>query len=268
MVRRWTTRALLYDQAFALLGLASARRLLGPDPAIEEAAPTLLDVLNSQLKRVGEGFYSGLPMRFPLLSNPHMHLLEAALAWCELSTDPTWRTLADEIGTWRWPVSSIRRTVYCARASMRHGPRHLVRRAGESSPVTSSNGHGCCCVGAPKRTAAPGARPRKLIEIGEQYGVRQGFAIDALLDDLSVHEASSRLWPQTERLKASALAAALTGEHRGTGTAPPPPRRACCATSIPRPPDYGMTAEVQKALSWPSRPRPAASTISLAPSRG
>jgi mannose-6-phosphate isomerase len=38
--------------------------------------------------------------------------------------------------------------------------------------------------------------------------------LDALLDDLSVHEPQSRLWPQTERLKASALAAALTGERR------------------------------------------------------
>ncbi|HEY5020836.1 MAG TPA: AGE family epimerase/isomerase, partial [Steroidobacteraceae bacterium] len=90
--------ALLYDQAFALLGLASARGLLGPDPALEEAAPALLEALYSQLKRIGPGFYSGLPLRFPLLSNPHMHLFEAALAWCELSTDPSWRTLANEIG--------------------------------------------------------------------------------------------------------------------------------------------------------------------------
>jgi len=44
--------------------------------------------------------------------------------------------------------------------------------------------------------------------------VRDGVAIDALLDDLSIHEASARLWPQTERLKALTLAASLTGESR------------------------------------------------------
>jgi mannose-6-phosphate isomerase len=40
------------------------------------------------------------------------------------------------------------------------------------------------------------------------------MAIDALLDDLTPLETSARLWPQTERLKASALAASLTGESR------------------------------------------------------
>jgi mannose-6-phosphate isomerase len=38
--------------------------------------------------------------------------------------------------------------------------------------------------------------------------------INALLDDFSVHDASARLWPQTERLKAAVLAARLTGEPR------------------------------------------------------
>src|ERR1700691_4228668 len=45
--------ALLYDQAFALLGIASARRLLGPDPALDEAGTELVEALYSQLKRVG-----------------------------------------------------------------------------------------------------------------------------------------------------------------------------------------------------------------------
>ncbi len=206
--------ALLYDQAFALLGLASARRLLGPDPAIEDAAPTLLDVLNSQLKRVGEGFYSGLPVRFPLLSNPHMHLLEAALAWCELSTDPTWRTLADEIGTLALarfidPASGAVRESFDQAWSPLPGPQG--RRI---EPGHQFEWAWLLMRWRPEKDGGAWRAARKLLDIGEQYGVRQGFAIDALLDDLSVHEASSRLWPQTERLKASALAAALTGEHR------------------------------------------------------
>jgi mannose-6-phosphate isomerase len=39
-------------------------------------------------------------------------------------------------------------------------------------------------------------------------------AINALLDDLTVHDANARFWPQTERLKAALVAAQLTGEDR------------------------------------------------------
>jgi mannose-6-phosphate isomerase len=47
-----------------------------------------------------------------------------------------------------------------------------------------------------------------LIEIGEGPGVdpARGVAINQLLDDMSVHDAQARLWPQTERIKAHVLA--------------------------------------------------------------
>jgi mannose/cellobiose epimerase-like protein (N-acyl-D-glucosamine 2-epimerase family) len=54
----------------------------------------------------------------------------------------------------------------------------------------------------------------KLIDIGETHGVRNGLATNSLLDDFSAHDAGARLWPQTERLKAAALAARCTGEAR------------------------------------------------------
>jgi mannose-6-phosphate isomerase len=44
--------------------------------------------------------------------------------------------------------------------------------------------------------------------------VRNGLAVNSLLDDFSPHDAGARLWPQTERLKAAAIAARLTGEAR------------------------------------------------------
>jgi mannose-6-phosphate isomerase len=37
------------------------------------------------------------------------------------------------------------------------------------------------------------------------------------VDDGSIHDGSARLWPQTERLRAAALAARLTGEERYFG---------------------------------------------------
>jgi len=66
----------------------------------------------------------------------------------------------------------------------------------------------------PDKDSSAWRAARALIELGEQHGVRQGFAVDALLDDLSVQEPDSRLWPQTERLKAAALLAAITREPR------------------------------------------------------
>jgi mannose-6-phosphate isomerase len=44
--------------------------------------------------------------------------------------------------------------------------------------------------------------------------VRNGLATNSMLDDFTPHDAGARLWPQTERLKAAAIAARLTGEAR------------------------------------------------------
>ena len=54
----------------------------------------------------------------------------------------------------------------------------------------------------------------KLIDITEAHCIRDGLAQQQVLDDFSPHDASARLWPQTERLKAAALAARLTGEAK------------------------------------------------------
>ena len=206
--------ALLYDQAFALLGLASACQLPGHAPELEHEALALVETLQRQLGRPGAGFYSGLPGRLPLLSNPHMHLFEACLEWADLSAVPVWRALADELGALALtrfidPVSGALRETFdeiWAPASGLAGrivePGHqfewawlLLRWRPAGDPIA-------------RRAAL------KLIEIGELSGVRCGVAVDALLDDLSIHHATARLWPQTERLKAAALAASLTGEAR------------------------------------------------------
>ncbi len=211
--------ALLYDQAFMLLGFASARRLLGPDPAIEEAASDLFDTLYSELKRVGPGFCSGLPERFPLLSNPHMHLFEAALAWCELSSEPGWRTLANEIGE-----LALSRFIDARSGALRETFDETWSPAPGIDGRRVEPGHQfewawLLLRWRPENDSSARRAALRLIDIGEQSGVRRGMAIDALLDDLTPLESSARLWPQTERLKASALAASLTGESHYWNTA-------------------------------------------------
>jgi mannose/cellobiose epimerase-like protein (N-acyl-D-glucosamine 2-epimerase family) len=207
-------RALLYDQAFALLGLAEAQHVL-PSASLPDEARQLRATVSRLLRRsAGPGFETGLPLGQPLCANPHMHLFEAALAWIERSDDAEWRALADEIGSLALsrfidPSTGVLREHFDAGWTPLPGtqgrllePGHhfewawlLLRWSGASRPEV-------------RRAAF------RLIDIAEQHGVRNGVAVNALLDDLSVHDASARLWPQTERLKASALAARMTGETR------------------------------------------------------
>ena len=211
-------RALLYDQAFGLLALNVSS--MGEARAERERqAHELHGLVFRHMKRKGPGFESGVPATLPLQSNPHMHLFEAALAGCEVCSESSlWKPIADEIvelaltkfidpgsgalreffdGDWN-PAAGIEGRIV--------EPGHqfewawlLLRWAGERPTGEHARA----------RTAA-----LKLIEVGERHGVRNGLAINSLLDDFTPHDAGARLWPQTERLKAAALAARLTGDAR------------------------------------------------------
>jgi mannose-6-phosphate isomerase len=217
-------RALLYDQAFTLLAFAAAHRALGPDGGLEQAAAELLERIRSAFKRRGPGFRSEGAADRPLSSNPHMHLLEAALAWRALSDDPRWSRLVEDLvalaldhlidaqsGVVREHFEVVG-TRYEGLQSRLVEPGHqfewswLLLRAGVAEPL----GAGCASRG-PDR-AAIFAAAKRLIGIGESHGVRNAVAVNALLDDMSVHDPRARLWPQAERLKAHALMARLTGE--------------------------------------------------------
>src|SRR5213076_1279611 len=54
----------------------------------------------------------------------------------------------------------------------------------------------------------------RMIDIMEAKAVKNGLALQQVLDDFTPHDGSARLWPQTERLKAAALAARLTGDAK------------------------------------------------------
>ncbi|MDA8348600.1 MAG: AGE family epimerase/isomerase [Pseudomonadota bacterium] len=55
---------------------------------------------------------------------------------------------------------------------------------------------------------------RRLAQIAEQFGVREGFAVNALNADLSVRDPEARLWPQTERIKTLSRLASLAEDER------------------------------------------------------
>ncbi|PXA86482.1 mannose-6-phosphate isomerase, partial [Caulobacter sp. D5] len=71
----------LYDQAFGLFGLAMAAQVLPERTDLPLLAVGLRDSLYATLKHPVAGFEESVPRSVPLLSNPHMHLFEASLAW-------------------------------------------------------------------------------------------------------------------------------------------------------------------------------------------
>jgi mannose/cellobiose epimerase-like protein (N-acyl-D-glucosamine 2-epimerase family) len=207
-------RALLYDQAFALLGLSAAAVALDSIDRLERQALQLRELIDSRLGAGDGAFMSDEQSKSLRESNPHMHLLEACLAWAEIGSDPGWtnwvRRLVDLVlsrfirkdsgalgecylATWEPAPGVAGRTIE---------PGHqfewawLLMRCEPLHP-------------APLRSAA-----LRLIAIGDEFGVRSGVAINSLYDDFKVMDGNARFWPQTERLKATLLAATLTGESR------------------------------------------------------
>jgi mannose/cellobiose epimerase-like protein (N-acyl-D-glucosamine 2-epimerase family) len=207
-------RALLYDQAFVLLALAASQRVLGPQADLISEATQLRELLYRFLKRPDRGFNSGLPEAGPLLANPHMHLLEAALAWTHVSDDPRWRRLVDEL-----VELALERLIDPDTGALRE------RFTGNWSPLESAAdppvepGHlfEWAWLLLQSSAGASGvirSRAQRLVEIGEEHGVREGIVVNSLREDLAISDSAARLWPQTERLKATVSLARLTQHSR------------------------------------------------------
>jgi len=208
----------LYDQAFALFALAAAAKA-APARAdeVRAIAVAVRDKLVAERKHPMAGFHQTTPPTAPLQSNPHMHLFEAMLAWNEIDADPAWRALADEIAQ-------------LALSRFIHGQSGQIREFFDLDWNPAPGVEGRICEPGHQfewgwlllrwsklaGRADAEAAALKMIDAAETHGtdLARGVAINALLDDFSIHDASARLWPQTERIKAAVLAAELTGEPR------------------------------------------------------
>lgn len=86
----------LYDLAFTLFALAHASRLIN-DNRLRDEALGLLEFLQKHMRHPAGGYREALPDRVPRRQNPHMHLLEAALACWEHIPDARFRALSIEM---------------------------------------------------------------------------------------------------------------------------------------------------------------------------
>lgn len=206
--------ATLYDQTFLLLALAEASKHFPGRKTYAQAAHHLHQIVTTTRRHAAGGFVESAAQIFQ--SNPHMHLLEAALAWREVEPGGTWDRLADEV----------------ARLALAH----LIDRNGAIREFYDAKWNPV--EGAAGRVVEPGHQfewawllarwarlrgdaaaenaARRLFEIGSNgVDARRGVAMDELDDEFRPVRRTARLWPQTERIKSAlAFMVASQGEEK------------------------------------------------------
>lgn len=86
----------LYDLAFVLLAFSAASKVAGTE-VMHTKSKQLLTFLIENFKHTSVGYIEGIPLSIPRRQNPHMHLFEALLESYEAFKDPIYLQLAYEI---------------------------------------------------------------------------------------------------------------------------------------------------------------------------
>jgi mannose-1-phosphate guanylyltransferase/mannose-6-phosphate isomerase len=193
--------AKLYDQAFVLLALTRAYTAgIGAEAAKAEAL-ALLARIGDALSLASGGYREHEAQAYQ--SNPHMHLLEAALAWREAAPGAPWDGL-------------VRDLVGLATTRFIDAEAGLVREFFDEDWSPSSDvilpGHQFEWAWLLGRTGEAPLLPlaQKLYAAGDA-GVDRArqAAVDEVDANLAPVRRTARLWPQTERLKAACLLSRL-----------------------------------------------------------
>jgi len=197
----------LYDHAFALFGLSAAFVATG-DPELAATAERMREAMRAGWGHPDVGFEAARPRRLPLEANPHMHVFEAAEAWAAAlpaEAAAPWIALGDEIAGLALdrfidPVSGALREFYDGDWRPMPGDAGRLVEPGHQFEWAWL----LIRWGRSRGNARAIAAARRLVALAESHGVdaERGVAIGELWDDLSVKSAATRVWPQTERIKA------------------------------------------------------------------
>lgn len=196
--------AVLYDHAFALLACAT---LAKADPGRADELSATCTRLRTSIARFRNpaGAYREAGDH-PYQANANMHLLEAALAW-EAAGAEGWTAIADEI-----VGIALSKFIDPEQGFLREFFDAAWRPAAGDDGRLVEPGHQfewawlLARWGRARGNAEAVAAARRLYAHGRAgVDVRRGVAVNALWDDLSQRDASARLWPQTEHLKAALI---------------------------------------------------------------
>lgn len=208
------TRADLYDQAFVLFALANAGAALG-DARWFDVAEELLSTIEKNWSHAAGGYTEGEIVDPQIRrQNPHMHLLEASMALAEASGRARFTHLAEQIAD----LAVARFIDAPSGALLEYFDDNLEPAPGVEGRVVEP-GHCFEWAWLFERLAAGGRADRLAVSDGltgfaRAHGIceKRGVCINEVLLDGTVHDATARLWPQTERIKAAAIRHRRTNE--------------------------------------------------------
>ncbi|WP_419730613.1 AGE family epimerase/isomerase [Lichenicola sp.] len=193
----------LYDQAFVLFALAGVRQA-GFEHALTLGRRTL-DFIDTALADHDVGGYrEGLPDSLPRRSNPHMHLLEAFLAWHAVTGESEFLDRANRIA-WLFAEHFFDRT---NRTLGEFFDAKFVRLPGARGDVVEP-GHHFEWSWLLHRLAEAGGtdlrhEARTLHDWAVGHGLdANGFAIDESDRSGRATRSTRRVWPQTELIKST-----------------------------------------------------------------
>ena len=201
--------AMIYDQAFVLLALATAKQASIGGGDVQARAEALRDDLLTNRLSSGAFVEEGSA---PYQSNCHMHLLEASLAWEEAGGDEHWKDLTDSL-------------VKLALTSFIDQPGGFLREFfndkwlpadGEDGQLVEP-GHQfewawlLVKYGLRRNDDEAVDMARRLYKFGRRgINDRMSVAVDAMNSSGAIRSNRARLWPQTEWLKASLILSTVT----------------------------------------------------------
>ena len=194
----------LYDQAFVLFALAWYARLTGEDEPLQRARRTVAWVRTRMAREPG-GYCCVLPEEpGPRQQNPHMHLLEAALALFETSGESLYAELAHEL------VVLFRQRLFDPSSGTLgefFGP-DWSPAEGEAGDHVEPGHHyeWVWLLDRYERVTGEDAGPEidALYRVALDHGTHAQTALvwDVIARDGRLRQGSTRLWPQAEALKA------------------------------------------------------------------
>jgi mannose-6-phosphate isomerase len=194
----------LYNQAFALLAYACGHEMIHPNSDWRTRAYALIETLKRNFAHPAGGFREDPEGRLALRANPHMHMLEAALAWLAVDPNPVWRDMADEIAAlcrdrFIDRDSGALREFFASDWKPLSGTKGEILEPGHHYEWAFLLDCWAKLTDRDRPTEVP-----KLIAFADAKGLdrKRRVAVNGIKLDGSVADPIARLWPQTERIRA------------------------------------------------------------------